>query len=333
VEAISAPTTTHTAGGDGGAISYHFTQERTPISVALRAVAFDTHRAFAVGDHGNILTRTPTSSWTMEVTPTDQDLRSISPLSGERRVFVVGAGGTILVLDPAGTFRVDESPTREDLNSVMVTWAHVFYAVGTHGTLLVHRADRWQQIPTGVDTDFFAAVECDEGGPGAKRREAACVGGRNGVVLKCETGEQPGCAPIATPGKVDIWASPEYPYFVGAAGLILKLETSERSSIVQIQNDSRVDLVAASHQHWPIDDRSGRRIDPFPEVALGNDGTLVFIYGDRGREAIHLAGGLRAHGLDIQGLDCFIVGDAGTVIHGTLDGSIPTFRWLSRDHK
>ena len=131
--------------------------ETLPELAELRAVWTDPRgEAFAVGARGAILRRTPSGSWSKEVSPTPEDLHALTAGSQSARLYAVGGRGTVVACaNGSGVWSVEATPTHEDLYAVAACPGG-FCAVGARGTVLRRSDDTgtWSRIDAGTSVDL-----------------------------------------------------------------------------------------------------------------------------------------------------------------------------------
>jgi photosystem II stability/assembly factor-like uncharacterized protein len=157
--------------------TYAWKAEPTPAEAPLRAVWARGPLAFAVGDKGTIVFRSPSGSWTRQESGTTEDLTAI----GGEPLFAVGKHGTILWFD-AGTKRWtrEQAPVDVDLLGV-ASWYGRTIVVGAKGTILTRRDGAWVRLESGTDADLHAVWYVPEGW--GEPREAYVVGDRGTILV------------------------------------------------------------------------------------------------------------------------------------------------------
>ncbi|MDB4994476.1 MAG: hypothetical protein JWM74_1908 [Myxococcaceae bacterium] len=134
-----------------------WTVETLPEPADLRAVWTDARgEAFAVGARGAIVRRTPSGTWSKEISATLEDLHAITAGSQSARLFAVGNRGTVVACArDSGVWSVEATPTQENLYAVAACPGG-FCAVGARGTVLRRSDDtgKWTRTDAGTSVDL-----------------------------------------------------------------------------------------------------------------------------------------------------------------------------------
>jgi hypothetical protein len=105
--------------------------------------------AFAVGEVGTLLRRTPAAGWEPVASGTLEELRSVWG-SSPTDVWAVGDRGTILHFSGGGDWQKVSSGTGADLYAIAGSAPNDVWTVGTQGALLHWDGKVWTPIPSGT---------------------------------------------------------------------------------------------------------------------------------------------------------------------------------------
>lgn len=301
-----------------GAPRYEFHRERAGTSSSLRTVLVDKDSAYAAGDDGRIHRRTFTDSWWAEQTAASRALYALAAGSDGSlpAVAAVGAGGVVLVEkgDRTEGWVPHDVPAMVDLYAALLD--HQLIVAGSEGSLFERMGTEWVRVETGTREVLRVLASCSSG-----QSPGTYFAAGDWTLLRCERrepGKPSSCKVIPKPPDevfsrwVDAAGTP--PWFVGSNGTLLS-PTSPLGTDYRFLHPSPAFNFAGVFD--PRDRFVGRDPKSIPlPVAVSGKGELVLLSRESSAAmSVHNLGS-RVYAIDGALPDLFIVGDAGTVIHG-----------------
>jgi hypothetical protein len=309
-------------GGSGvppeGAPRYEFHREPSGIRTNLRTVLVDRDTAYAAGDNGRVHRRTFTDSWWAEQTATSRPLYALAAGSDGSlpAVAAVGAGGVVLVEkgDRTEGWVAHDVPVKVDLYAALLDGALV--VAGSEGTLFERMGGEWARVETGTREALRVLVSCPCG-----QSSGTYFAAGDWTLLRCERrapASPASCRTIPKPPDevfsrwIDAAGTP--PWFVGSNGTLLSPSSPLGTDFRFLHPSPAFNFTGVFD---PRDRFAGRdpKSVPLP-VAISGKGELVVLSRESSSAVTVQNLGSRVHAIDGALPDMFIVGDAGTMIHG-----------------
>jgi hypothetical protein len=123
----------------------------------LYGVSYANLQYVAVGANGTMLTSSDGSNWTARVTPTVENLRSVTYSASNLLFVAVGAAGTMISSADAITWTAIAPVTLNQLNGI--SFGSQFTVVGDNGIILASTDGvTWQIVPSGTTNSLNAVL-------------------------------------------------------------------------------------------------------------------------------------------------------------------------------